>query len=64
VIRVVGNERGGPILCPTSDGSADELVNVIDAPYESHLGFGGLSESGFAGVGRVHIARSFILPSF
>jgi hypothetical protein len=63
VIRVVENERGGLIACPTSYSVADEPVNVSDAAY-AMLGFGASSGSGFAGAGRVHIARPFILSLF
>jgi hypothetical protein len=63
VIRVVENERGGVIVCPTSYSVADEPVNVSDAT-NAMLGFGASSKSGFAGAGRVHPARLFILSSF
>jgi hypothetical protein len=63
MIRVVENERGGVIVCATSCSVADEPDNVSDAAY-AMLGFGVSSGRGFAGAGRVHPARSFILSAF
>ena len=61
MIRVVENERGGVIVCPNA--VAGELVSVSDAAC-AILGFGVFGGRGFAGVGRVHPARLFILSSF
>jgi hypothetical protein len=58
VIRVVEDERDGVIVCP--NGVAGETVNVSDAM----LGSGASGESGFAGAGRAHTERPFILSSF
>jgi hypothetical protein len=55
---------GSVIVCASSYGVADEPVSVGDALHEAMPGFGVSSGRGFAGAGRVHPARPFILSSF
>jgi GxxExxY protein len=55
---------GSVIACVSSYGVADEPVSVGDALHEAMPDFGVSSGRGFAGAGRVHPARPFILSSF
>jgi hypothetical protein len=60
VIRVGENERPPSLY---AQAATTLPVDISDAPY-AMVGFGAASGSGFAGAGRVHPARPFILSSF
>jgi hypothetical protein len=63
VARLVEIERRGAVVCPTGYGVADEPFNSATHRASAMPGFGASGESGFTGMGRVHIARPFILIS-